>query len=72
MPPEALNVLVRLARTGGLLVVSTRTEYYQETDYARVAEDLVQAGRMHVVEGIESAHYLDGSTSHFFAYQIDG
>lgn len=72
VPPEALNVLVRLTRPGGLLVVSTRTEYYQETDYAKVADKLIQDGKMRQVEGIESAHYLDGSTSHFFAYQVAG
>ena len=70
VPPEALSVLVRLVRPGGLLVVSTRTEYYQETDYAKIAENLITEGKMRQVEGIESAHYLDGSTSHFFAYQI--
>jgi len=72
VPPEALRVLVRLLRPGGLLVVSTRTEYYDETDYARVADDLIKNGSMRLIEAIESAHYVDGSRSHFFAYQSAG
>ena len=70
VPPEALEVLVRLVKPGGLLFVSTRTEYYDETDYPKVADGLVQSSRMRLVEGLERAHYLDGSTSHFWAYQV--
>ena len=72
VPPEALHVLVRLLRPGGLVVVSTRTEYFDETDYAQVAADMIGSGAMRLVEAIESAHYVDGSKSHFFAYQKAG
>lgn len=70
VPPRALEVLVRLSRPGGLLVISTRTEYYQETDYPQVARTLIEGGVMRLIEGIESAHYLDGSSSHFWVYQV--
>ena len=70
VPPQALEMLVRLMRPGGLLAVSTRTEYYQETDYPQVARRLIEGGTMRLVEGIESAHYLDGSRSHFWVYQV--
>lgn len=70
IPPEALEVLVRLVRPGGILFVSTRTEYYDETDYPKVAKSLIDSGRMRIAEGIERAHYLDGSTSHFWVYQV--
>lgn len=70
VPPEALEILTRLVRPGGLVVLSTRTEYYDETNYRQVADSLIKAGRMRLVEQLERAHYVKGDSSHFWVYQI--
>jgi len=67
--PDALNSLLRLARPGGLLLVSTRSQYYQETDYRKVSGTLIDTGHMALVEAMMDAGYLDGSTSHFWVYR---
>jgi predicted TPR repeat methyltransferase len=67
--PEALNVLIRLARLGGLLLISTRSEYYDETNYRQVSDDLIEAGRVEVIEAKMNASYLNGSSSHFWVYR---
>ena len=67
--PDALNVLLRLTRPDGLVVVSTRSQYYDTTDYRQVAGALLDAGHMSLVEAVMDSSYLDGSTSHFWAYR---
>ena len=64
--PDALNVLLRLARPDGLLVVSTRSQYYDTTDYRQVSGALIDADHMTLVEAVMDSSYLDGSTSHFW------
>ncbi|MEM6462812.1 MAG: class I SAM-dependent methyltransferase [Pseudomonadota bacterium] len=71
VPPEALEVLVRLARKGCLVFITTRTQYYDETNYQDVADRLIESGRMKLVESVERAHYIGGSRSHFWVYRVD-
>lgn len=70
VPPEALEILTRLVRPDGILALSTRTEYYNETNYQKVSESLIEEGRMRLVEQLERAHYVKGDSSHFWVYQI--
>ncbi|MCP4316007.1 MAG: methyltransferase domain-containing protein [Hyphomicrobiales bacterium] len=72
VPPEALEILARLGRPGGLLALSTRVEYYDETNYQQVVDSLIESGRMRLVEQLERAHYLKGGSSHFWVFQISG
>ncbi len=67
--PDALNVLLRLANAGGLVVLSTRSQYYDTTDYRQVSNALMEAGHMTLVEAMMDSGYMEGSTSHFWVYQ---
>ncbi len=67
--PDALNVLLRLASPDGLVVISTRSQYYDTTDYRQVAGALIDAGHMSLVEAVTDSSYIDGSTSHFWVYR---
>jgi predicted TPR repeat methyltransferase len=55
VPPEALLVLLSLTRPGGLLVVSTRTHYYDQTDFQQRVDELLADGRIELQDG--AAHY---------------
>ncbi|MEX3008630.1 class I SAM-dependent methyltransferase [Hoeflea sp. TYP-13] len=70
VPPEALEVLARLVRPGGLLVLSTRIEYYDETNYRQVAAGLIERGQMRLVDQLEHANYTSDGSGHFWVYQI--
>ncbi len=67
--PDAINVLLRLARPEGLVIVSTRTQYYDTTDYRQVTGALIEAGHMTLAEAVMDSSYLNGSTSHFWVYR---
>lgn len=67
--PDALNVLLRLARPGGLVALSTRSQYYDTTDYRQVSNTLIENGHMALIEAVMDSGYLDGSVSHFWIYR---
>jgi predicted TPR repeat methyltransferase len=69
VPPEGLQVLLQLVRPGGLLVVSTRTHYYDQTHYQQVVDDLVAAGRMEQLHAIENATYNNDGEGHYWVYR---
>ncbi|MCP4876789.1 MAG: class I SAM-dependent methyltransferase, partial [Gammaproteobacteria bacterium] len=55
VPPEALRVLLRLARTGGIVVISTRSKYYQQSNFQWLVDDLVDNGRMVLLQVVKDA-----------------
>ena len=69
VPPEALLVLLRLIRPGGLLAVSTRSHYYDQTNYRQVVDDLVAGGRIERVHSIENATYNNDGEGHYWLYR---
>jgi len=69
VPPSALAVLRRLARPGGLIVVSTRTLYFDRTDYRLVSDGLVAEGALTFVDRLMDAPYKDDGRSHYWVYR---
>ncbi|WP_419912136.1 class I SAM-dependent DNA methyltransferase [Hoeflea sp.] len=70
VPPEALGVLVKLVRPGGLVALSTRIQYFEESNYRQVVRDLTEAGRIRLLDQIEDANYTSDGAGHFWAYQV--
>lgn len=70
VPPSALAVLMQLARPGGLVVVSTRTLYFDQTDYQQVSDRLVAEGSLTLVECVTDAPYNDDGLSHYWVYRV--
>lgn len=70
VPPEALHQLVRMARPGGVIVNSTRTSYYEETDYQQVSDDLEASGKATLVKQLRDAPYTQDGNAHYWAYQV--
>ena len=65
----ALEVLLRLVRPGGLLLVSTRTHYYEKSEYRGVVDDLLGAGRMQLVELLKDAPYNVDGDAHYWVFK---
>ncbi len=66
VPPEALEVLLRLVRKGGLLVVSTRTHYYEQTNFQQVVDALIAANRAELVQLVRDAPYNNDGDGHYW------
>ncbi len=66
VPPEALEVLLRLVRKGGLLLVSTRTHYYEQTNFQQVVDELIEANRAELVQLVRDAPYNNDGDGHYW------
>ncbi|MDJ0778918.1 MAG: class I SAM-dependent methyltransferase [Gammaproteobacteria bacterium] len=66
VPPEALRVLAAIVRPRGWLLVSVRTHYYDESDFASVLQAETDAGRIEVVEALMDAPYNHDGNGHYW------
>lgn len=69
--PTALNHLAAITRPRGLVMVSTRTTYYEASDYREVSDQLVASGVISLVARLENAPYTQDSDAHYWAYQVN-
>lgn len=66
VPPEALQVLLRLTRPGGLLVISTRTQYYDDLGFKPLLDGLLAATELEMLQRLENAPYNKDGDAHYF------
>jgi predicted TPR repeat methyltransferase len=71
VPPEALATVATLVRHGGLLSVSTREAYHQETDYVMVQDGLVADGALDLLLHIAKGPYTMDSTGDYWVYLVN-
>jgi len=69
VPPQALSVLSRLVRADGLLLVSTRRRYYDQTDFQQCVDALVAAGELSLVQVIRDAPYNHDGDAHYWLFR---
>ncbi len=69
VPPQALEVMIELARPGGLLLLSTRTHYYEETDFGQLVERLVAAQRLELLHNLRDAPYNYDGDAHYWVFR---
>lgn len=72
VPPEALLVLLQLASPGGLLLISTRTHYYDETNFQLVIDDLIDSGQIELLQVIRDAPYNNDGDGHYWVMKKAG
>jgi predicted TPR repeat methyltransferase len=69
VPPEALNSLLRLIRSGGLLLVSTRTHYYDQTNFQQLVDDLIASGQVELLKSLRDAPYNVDGDGHYWVFK---
>ena len=69
--PTALGVMASLVRSGGLLVVSTRRTYLEQTNFREVVGTLVGDGTLRLLIHFEDAPYTMDSTGDYWAFQVN-
>lgn len=72
VPPEALTVLLQLASPGGLLLISTRTHYYDQTHFQSVIDDLVADSQLELLQVIRDAPYNNDGDGHYWLMRKSG
>ncbi len=69
VPPEALRVLIELLRPGGLLVVSTRSHYYDQSNFQEVVDELIADGQIQLLKLVKDAPYNDDGDGHYWVFR---
>ncbi len=72
VPPGGLEVLLKLVRPDGLLLVSTRVQYYEQTGFQRVADDLLANGEATLVRLVRDAPYNNDGDAHYWVFRRSG
>jgi len=71
VPPEALAMVATLVGHGGLLSVSTRKAYHQETNYVVFQDELVADGVLDLLLHIADGPYTMDSTGDYWVYRVN-
>lgn len=69
VPPEALQVLLQLTRPGGLLVVSTRTHYYQQTGFQQLVDAMLAETQIELLKLLRDAPYNKDGGAHYWMFK---
>jgi predicted TPR repeat methyltransferase len=69
VPPQALEVLVKLVRRDGLLVISTRNRYFEQTDFQGCLDALLSGGQLSQLQVIWDAPYNHNGDAHYWVFR---
>ena len=68
--PEALCQLIQMTRPNGIVVVSTRPEYYDTTDFQAVSDRIEAEGKAVLRRSYKDAPYRDDGHAHYWVYEV--
>ena len=68
--PAALKQLIAMTKPGGVILVSTRTGYYDAEPYQAEQDALIQKGRIKLVKRLLDAPYTVDGKSHYWVYAV--
>lgn len=72
VPPQALLVLADMVRPGGILVISTRTHYYDQTDFQQVVDTELGSGNLTQLQLLRDAPYNQDGDGHYWVFSTAG
>lgn len=70
VPPSALEELIRITKSEGILLVSTRKSYYDKTDFKLVVDRLQEENKFTLIDSALNAPYLEEEGAHYWAFEI--
>ncbi len=68
--PEYLSNMADLVRSGGLLLISSRAAYHDETNFDAVIAPVIESGRLRIARERRNISYTPDSVGHYFAYEV--
>jgi predicted TPR repeat methyltransferase len=69
VPPEALTVLLQLVRPGGLLLISTRPHYYDQTGFQQLVDALIADQQVELIKLLRDAPYNKDGAGHYWVFR---
>ena len=72
VPPTSLQNLLDATQAGGIVITSTRTRYYDESNYQQVTDQFVTSGAVELAEVLKDAPYTTDGNSHYWVYRALG
>lgn len=70
--PEALRHLVTITQPGGLVLTSTRTAYYIDSNYQEITDQLINESEVELEVELRDAPYTRDSHAHYWIYRVAG
>ena len=71
VPPTALEEMIRVTKSGGLIVVSTRKSYYDSTNFQAVCDQLQADNKIGFVSSIMNGPYIAEEGAHYWAFRVN-
>lgn len=72
VPPEALLVLLELTAARGLLLISTRTHYYDQTNFQLLVDRLLADQEIELLKLLRNAPYNKDGAAHYWVFRKSG
>jgi predicted TPR repeat methyltransferase len=69
VPPETVGTIAAMCRHGGVLVLSTRAAYVDETDFAAAMKHMERDGFVELVRRVRDAPYTMDSTGDYWTFR---
>jgi predicted TPR repeat methyltransferase len=69
VPPQALTVLLELVRPSGLMLISTRSQYYDQTEFQSQVDTLLANASLTQVQTIWDAPYNHDGDAHYWLFR---
>jgi len=70
--PESLGHLIQITKPGGLIVISTRTEWYDTYQFKDYYEKMIESGHIKLLDCKMDAPYLVGEfDAHYWAFLVE-
>jgi 2-polyprenyl-3-methyl-5-hydroxy-6-metoxy-1,4-benzoquinol methylase len=70
VPPESLDELVRITKKGGVILVSTRKSYCENTAFGDYCRQLEQQGKVALVHHVPDGPYIDEEGAEYWALAV--
>jgi 2-polyprenyl-3-methyl-5-hydroxy-6-metoxy-1,4-benzoquinol methylase len=70
VPPDTLLRLFEMTVNGGLVIVSTRTAYYEEMHYQDISDSAIAQGKAALLLNLRDAPYTKDGNAHYWVYAV--
>ena len=68
--PSALEELIRVTKPGGLLLVSTRKSYYDNSDFSAICDRFQTEGKVKLIHSVMDGPYIAEEGAHYWAFEV--
>lgn len=70
VPPETLLNLAGMTRPGGVVLLSTRIAYYEDSRFQAFSDACIKKGALTLLATRRDAPYTEDSAAHYWAYRV--